>query len=317
MQSHIDAPPATESGAVSPQPRGESLQRSQWIALAILGGAVIWTYWPILTSLVKRWEQDDQYSHGYLVPFFSGWLLWQRWGRIAPGPARPAAWGLLLVIAGLAMLAGGQLFFYESLAQIAIIPALAGLTILGGGIPWLRRAWPALAFLVFMIPLPFKIETGLLGPLQGAATTASTVVLQTAGLPAIAVGNTILMDGTQLEVLEQCSGLRMLMTLMALCAAVALSWESRSPLDRILIVLLSVPIALAVNIFRVTFTGMLHQWAGHHAGEVFHEHLAVFVMMPLGLALLGGFLWIWDRLVGPDPDSDPDPEPRATSPAAA
>jgi drug/metabolite transporter (DMT)-like permease len=144
MQSHLDTLPSAEPGAVSPQPRGETLPWSQWIALAILGAAVAWAYWPILVSLVQRWEQDDQYSHGYLVPLFSGWLIWQRWGRI--GPARPAAWGLLLVIAGLAMLACGQLFFYESIAQVAIIPALTGLVILGGGSPGSAgpgRHWPS------------------------------------------------------------------------------------------------------------------------------------------------------------------------------
>lgn len=279
-------------------------------ALVVLSAAVLWTYWPVLRGLAQRWEEDDQYSHGFLVPLFSAWLLWQRWGRIAPGPASPSAWGLAIVALGLAMLVVGQVFFFDFVSNPSIIVALTGLVLLGGGMPWLRRAWPALVFLVFMIPLPFRVEMGLLNPLQNAATVSSTFVLQALGFVAHAEGNVIQMDGTRLEILEACSGLRMLMTLAALCAAVALSWESRSPLERILIFLLSIPIALVVNIFRVTFTGMLHQWAGHGAGEFFHDHMAVFVMMPLGLGLLGAIMWLWDRLIM---DSDAEPETETES----
>ena len=148
----------------------------------------------------------------------------------------------------------------------------------------LRWAGPAIAFLVFMIPWPYRLEVALAHPLQRVATLASTYALQTLGYPAIAEGNHILIDEIRLGVADACSGLGMLMTFFALATAVTLILQPRW-LDRVVIVASAIPIALIANVARITLTGVVHVGIGAAAGQFVHDH-AGWMMMPLALALL-------------------------------
>src|SRR5690606_18419528 len=103
------------------------------------------------------------------------------------------------------------LAYVEWAEAAALVLTLAGLFALLGGRPALGWAWPALLFLLFMIPLPFRVEHALSHPLQRAATLGSTFVLQTVGLPALAEGNVIVLESGRIGVVEACSGLSMLL----------------------------------------------------------------------------------------------------------
>src|SRR5579884_1970491 len=155
-------------------------------ALAAVG---LWAYWPTLLAMYHKWEHDPQYSHGYLVPAFAAALLWIRRAQMPAAPAALCGGGLLLMLAGTLVRLAGVYTFFDWLDAASIIPCLAGLFVLFGGWKALRWAWPALGFLVFMIPLPFRVETALSHPLQSLATQASTYLMQTVGLPALAEGN--------------------------------------------------------------------------------------------------------------------------------
>src|SRR5205085_7780945 len=135
----------------------------------------------------------------------------------------------------------------------SFVPAVAGLFLMVGGWPVFKWSAPAIGFLIFMFPLPGPLDTGLLRPLQGLATRASTYCLQTIGASAYSEGNTIFVGDVHMGVVEQCSGLRMLTMMVAL--SVAFTLVTNRPLwERIVIVASSVPIALAVNIIRITVT---------------------------------------------------------------
>ena len=167
----------------------------------------------------------------------------------------------------------------------SFVPALAGVFLMVGGWMVLKWAGPAIAFLVFMYPLPSFLDNGLLAPLQRIATIASTYALQTLGLPTYREGNVIYVGELKLGVVDACSGLRMLTIFVALAVAIILVTD-RPIWERIIIVLSAVPIALAVNIVRITVTGVLHLTAGSElADKVFHD-LAGWVMMPMALGLL-------------------------------
>ncbi|HEY8505448.1 MAG TPA: exosortase/archaeosortase family protein, partial [Gemmataceae bacterium] len=133
--------------------------------------------------------------------------------------------------------------------------------------------------------------------LQHIATAGSTFALQTLGQPAIAEGNTILIHETRLGVAEACSGLRMLMTFAAFCTGAVLLME-RSRLEKILVLLSAVPIALAANIFRITTTGLAHVWLGSESSAVHALHdLYGWLMMPIGLLCLLLELWLFKHLL--------------------
>jgi exosortase len=257
--------------------------------LVLAGGALaclLWAYWTTLLETAQRWSHDPQYSHGYLVPVFAGILLWLRRDRLNLNEVRPSWWGLPLLAAGISVRLFGVYFYYVWLDAVSLLPCVAGLVLLVGGRAAWRWAWPAVAFLAFMIPLPYRMSVMLADPLQRLATIASTFCLQTLGMPALAEGKTILLNDLKIGIVEACSGLRMLVIFFALSTAMALL--VRRPLwERLVIAFSAIPIALVSNILRITVTGLLYETAGTEIAEkVFHD-LAGWLMMPLALGLLG------------------------------
>jgi exosortase len=262
--------------------------------LCLSGLALIcaWAYWPTLGAMAGKWLHDPQYAHGYLVPFFSLFLLWRRRTLLSAAAPQYNWWGVLLVLAGAALHVAGAYLYFDWLDAVSLLPCLAGFCVLLGGWPALRWAWPAIAFLLFMIPLPFRVETAFGLRLQSLATLTSTYTLQALGLPALSEGNTILLPGGAIGVAEACSGLSMLTTFFALATAVALVVR-RPWLDKIVILLSAAPIAIAANVARITTTALAQEWVGRDlAHHVFHD-LAGWLMMPVALALL----WVELRLL--------------------
>src|SRR5262249_4944795 len=155
----------------------------------------------------QRWSNDPKYSHGFLVPVFAAIVLWVRRPEY-PEVRRRLSWGGVpwLLLAALMRLVSAGVYL-EGLDALSLVAALLGLCVLLGGLPALRWAWPAVVFLIFMMPAPYTLEVALAQPLQRAATGLSTYLLQTAGLPAVADGNVIWIDKVRLGVVEACSGL--------------------------------------------------------------------------------------------------------------
>jgi exosortase len=281
----------------------QQLTAAQWsknkYPLAVLAAAVVclvWAFWTTLGRTALRWSQDPLYSHGYLVPGFALLLLWFRRGHLADGTLRPSWWGAPLLLAGMALRLAGSYFYFVWLDEVSVVPCLAGVFLMAGGARAWRWAWPAVAFLLFMIPLPYRLSVSMTGPLQQLATVCSTFLLQTLGLPALADGTIIRLDDVEINIVEACSGLRMLVIFFALSTALAL--VIRRPLwQKVLVVASAVPIALVVNVLRITVTGVMHETAGKEiANAVFHD-LAGWLMMPAALGLLGLELKVLTHLV--------------------
>jgi exosortase len=262
--------------------------RSYWrvaaILIPILGLA--WAFAVTFDDLQRTWATNPQYSHGYLVPIFAAYLLWSRRARLDRSLAQPSLLGLPLLALGLAMRLWGGYFYYTWLETFSLIPCIAGLVLTLGGLSAWRWAWPAVLFLGFMIPLPYRVATSMSGPLQRLATITSTFVMQTCGLPALAEGNVILLNDAEIGIVEACSGLRMLVVFFALATAVAM--VARRPLlDRLIVLFSAIPIALVANITRITATGALHEFTDSATANAFFHDVAGWFMMPLALVLLG------------------------------
>jgi exosortase len=293
------------------------LPRARTAAIALpFALAVLWAHVPTLAALAERWAHDPQYSHGFLVPLFAAVVLWVRRPRGGTLKFEPSWWGLPWLAGGALLRLASAALYLEWLDAVSLLPTLAGLCVLFGGPATLRWAWPAVAFLAFMLPMPFQVEVALAVPLRRVATLASTYLLQTFGLPAVAEGNVILIGDVKLGVVEACSGLGMLMTFFALSTAVALVLP-RGRVDRLVIFLSAVPIALVANITRITATGVLYVTAGGGVARVVYHDLAGWLMMPLALLLLWlelkllANLFLAPEPTGPLPLGEPPRAPRA------
>lgn len=286
----LDLLPVASTANHSPRPPSDGTVRFapafHWAAVALIAAALVWCYWPTLATMSERWSHEPQYSHGFLVPVFALAVLMVR--RPQELPACRASWW------GVAVMAGATVLRYcaaeldnQTLDGLSMLAMLAGAVLLIGGWRVLAWTWPSIAFLGFMLPLPFAIEVALSHPLQRLATVISTFVLQTLGLPAFAEGNIITIDQIRLGVVEACSGLGMLMTFFALSTAMALI--VRAPLgDRLVIVVSAIPIAVIANVLRITATGAAYHRFGDDsavAQAIMHD-FAGWLMMPLALSLL-------------------------------
>jgi exosortase len=146
-----------------------------------------------------------------------------------------------------------------------------------------------------MFPLHGRLSGFLTGPLQLIGTRASTFLIQTVGIPAVATGNVIHLTEVDVGVIDACSGLRMMMTFFALTTAVAIIVD-RPRWQKVLIAVSAIPIALVCNIGRITVTSILHETVGRDLAErVFHD-FAGWLMMPAALAILWFGLRVLDRV---------------------
>ena len=267
---------------------------------------LVGTHWATLRQMVDRWTHDPQYSHGFIVPLFALVVLWSRRDLLQHVTWKPAWSGVSLLMVGVVMRFIAVQSDIEPLDALSLLPTSFGLVLLVGGWSVLGWSWPALAFLGFMLPLPFSIESALALPLRRIATEMSTYALQTLGCPANAEGNIIYIDDIRLGVEEACSGLGMLMTFFAL--ATALAMIVRAPLyDRLTLVASAIPIAILANVIRITATGVAYHLAGKDSSvaELIYHDLAGWLMMPMALGMLWLELKFLANLLLEAPDAAP------------
>lgn len=291
---------------------------SQRTPLAILGGLVlliIMAYWDTLALTSASWG-EPLYSHGWIVPAFAVLMMWMRWEPFGPIPTTERWAGLGVLVLGLAIRLVGTYFSSNPIDRISLIPTLIGAFMLVGGFRTLRWAGPALCFLAFMFPLPSVLERAIHLRLQTLASISSTFVLQTLGISAFRQGNVINVAGMDLTVADACSGLRMLTIFCALAVAMVFLIE-RPWWDKFIILLSAIPIALIVNIIRISVTGLVYKLGGHESEliqKMAHDWAGYF-MMPLALGILWLELQILERLTIPVETAQVRPVGGARGPA--
>ncbi len=243
-------------------------------------------YAPVAAELVRDWNRDANYSHGFLVPFISVYLIWQRRAELAHTPLRPAASGiaLLLVAGGLLVLgvAGAEVFTQ----RVSLVAALAGAVwFLAGGV-WLRKLAFPILFLSVAVPLPYVIYYDLTGPLQAMAAKGAIQGLRLVGIPAVAEGNIIHLPEASLEVAEACSGIRSLYAFLALGALLARTLPLPA-WGRVLVFLLTIPLSVVGNAIRVWGSGVAAYLFGARYAEGLAHELFGLVVFAVALVLLG------------------------------
>jgi len=277
------------------RPLDEHELRGYGIGAAVLGAISIWSYWPMLLGLVEAWNTEPDYSHGYFVIPLAVYFLWAR-RETFPGVCTSLAWpGLTLVLLSVAMRFVGAYFYIDAIDGWSLLFWVAGAVWLFGGWRLLQWSWPSIAFLIFMIPLPWKVERWLSVPLQRIATNLSSWVLQMFGQPALAEGNVILIGDSKLEVADACSGLRIFVGIVALAFAY-LMLVRRSWWERGLLVVAVLPIALIANSTRIVGTALFNQaFPSEAAHERIHDWSG-YVMIPYAALLFALVLWYLGKL---------------------
>jgi exosortase len=182
----------------------------------VLAALALCLYWSTLLHLIAQWWHDPNFSHGFFVPLFSAFVIWQERGRLARIVARPSWSGAGALLLGLAALIVGRLGAELFLDRASMLLVMAGVVILFAGWNLFRAVLFPWAFLLLMIPIPAIVLNQITFPLQLLASQVAATVLPVLGVPVLREGNVIYLAGMALEVAEACSGIRSLMSLLTL-----------------------------------------------------------------------------------------------------
>ena len=309
-----------------------------WQGIAI-SFAILFAYATVLTKLVHDWWYDENYSHGLLIPFIIGYILWAQREKLARIQKRSyVLWGgaavVLALLALWAGVAGAELYTQ----RLSLILLLAGVTVYFWGFTLLRLVLIPLVLLFLAMPIPAIVFNKIAFPLQLFASRCAVWSMSVLGIPVLRQGNIIELkplnsfDTKKLEVVEACSGIRSLMTLVTL-AVVFAYFTHTPPTDdthsgrrfgwlrsywfwrAAILVGSAVPIAILTNAFRVSGTGVLAHYYGTAVADGFFHSFSGWVVYIVAFILLFGIGMILDRFkpaqAGKEQSERKSPEPDA------
>ncbi|WP_029897879.1 exosortase A [Desulfohalovibrio reitneri] len=247
-----------------------------WVAFFAVLSLV---YFPVVQGMVEDWATDENYSHGFLVPLIAGYLVYRKRDELNQTPVGTAPIGLAVVAGGVGMLVLGWLAseYFTMRSSLVVVLAGASLFLLGRRVTG-KLAAP-LAYLLLMVPIPYVLYNAAAFPLKLFVTEISVFTLKTMGVVVWQEGNILMFPHITLEVANACSGLRSIMSLLAIGVAYALIFH-RSNIQRALLILSTIPLAVITNALRVVGTGILAKYFGEAAAKgFFHEFAGLFVFM--------------------------------------
>jgi exosortase len=253
-------------------------------------------YTRVMGTLVDQWYHDQDYSHGFLVPFLSAYLIWQRRDKLRLVPRCPSFWGMFIVVVSLGFLFLGSLGAELFLARTSLLCTICGLIVYFCGWAMLRALAFPMAFLLFAIPIPVLIYNEIVFPLQFVASKFATSTLETINLfPIMREGNVLILPGMSLEVVEACSGIRSLLSLLALAAGFGYLVE-RSTVVRWILILAMIPLAIISNGTRVMITAIMANDMGPKAAEGFMHEFSGWVIFVVATALFLAFYGLMTKI---------------------
>lgn len=284
----MEHPAFVPDAAAQPRPKNSYLPtdlRQLVTPLAAIAVVLAILYHRVFFKLVYDWYTIPDYSHGFLVPLFSLFLLWDKRKAVRDTPIRPTWAGVPVVVFGLAVLILGVYGVDLFTARISFIIVVTGIvwTLLGSAM--LKELRFPLLVLLLAVPFPAIIFNQITFPLQLFASRIASQILPMLGVPVLLEGNVIQLPIMKLEVAEACSGIRSLMSLFTLAIFYGYFIET-STRRRVLLALASIPIAVTANVFRIVGTGLCVQyWDPVKALGFFHE-FSGWVMFIISLCCL-------------------------------
>ena len=274
------------------QIRQASWKSRTWVLWStVLLSLLVLLYASVLRLLIFQWWTDANYGHGFFVPLFSGYILWHQRERWMKSEIKPSNFGFPVMLGAVGLLFLGSLGAELFTSRFSLLVLIAGIILFLAGWKMLRAVAFPLAFLVFMIPIPVIIYNQITFPLQLIASRLATFWLEVVQVPVLRDGNVLVLSNLSLEVAEACSGIRSLMSLIALAVAYGHLAEPRRWV-RYALVLLMVPIAIVTNAMRIMGAGVLAHKFGPQAAEGFLHQFSGWMVFLGTLVLIFVCHWI-------------------------
>ena len=259
-----------------------------WWQVGVVVLLTLCLYLQVLGRLAVQWSRDANFSHGFLVPAFSAFVLWRNRARLRNLSSEPCSGGLWIMLGAVCVLVVGILGSELFLSRVSFVLMLAGVIVVFWGWDHLRAVRFPVLFLLLMIPLPAIVFNQLTFPLQILASKLAATALPLLGVPVLREGNIITLPAMSLEVADACSGIRSLFSLITLGVICGYTVRERRWLWALLI-LAAIPVAVFANALRIIGAGLLVQyWNANKAEGFFHAFSGWFVF----LLSLGMLIWL-------------------------
>jgi exosortase D (VPLPA-CTERM-specific) len=263
------------------------LPRASWLLVvaAVVIGLV--EFQESLLRLFSAWTEREEYSHGILIPFIAGFLIWQQKNELLQEEFKGSWVGVAVVLAGAAVKAIGDMGTFYILQQYALLLVTYGLILSVTGWRVFRQLWAPLLMLVLMIPLPEFVLARFSAELQLISSQIGVWFIRLFGITVFLEGNVIDLGHYKLEVAEACSGLRYLFPLMTLSFIMAYLYKA-AMWQRVAIFASSIPVTVLMNSFRIGTIGvMVEHWGTRMAEGFLHDFQGwVVFMFSTGILLL-------------------------------
>lgn len=271
--------------SVAPPPQNIALRSSYWAGPVLLVGLILGIYAEVLQGLVSEWSNNPDASYGLLIPPIACYLAYLNRARTFSKPARFDSNGIWLTVLACLLYLTGKLGAEFFLTRLSLVVLLAGVTWTFWGLERLRTLGFPLLLLVTAIPLPALIYNRIALPLQLVASSVSAGLIRLSGESVFQDGNVLQLPHITLGVAEACSGLHSLASLVV--ASIILGFAECSSLwTKLTLVALSIPLAIAVNVFRVFGTALLANYDERFATGFYHSFSG-------WLVFVGGFGLLW------------------------
>ena len=261
----------------------------------VIAGLVVALYAPVLRQMIVQWWQNPDYSHGFVVPLFVTYVLYQRRHKLQQVSIEPSHWGFPVMLGAIGLLLVGTLGAELFIGRCSLLFLFGGMILFLAGWKMLRAMAFPLAFLVLMIPLPALIYNQVTFPLQLLASRLASNSLELAGIPVLREGNVLVLPNYSLEVVEACSGIRSLMSLIALAVAYGYLAERRL-WARYILVTFMLPIAVAGNAIRVVGAGVVTYFWGPQWAEGFFHFFQGWLIFVSAVACMLLIHWLLSHL---------------------
>jgi exosortase len=264
-----------------------SLDNQETIFFFIVLIALILIFIPVYPQLYRDWFQNNNNSHGILVPIISIYLIWRQRKNIIPNDKKTSYFGLVILIAGLVFFVIGFAGRIAVLARLALVISINGLVLYNFGKKIYSVITFPLIFLIFMVPIPVSIENIVSLKLQMWVTDVSASVLNFFSIIFLQEGNILQFANCSLEVAEACGGIRSLIAYIMLGCLFAYMMNG-TYFRRLLMVLIAIPLAFIINVARVVGTGVLANYFGEKIAKGFIHEFSGMVIFIVGFAFFIG-----------------------------
>jgi exosortase len=240
--------------------------------------------------MVYQWQNDEDMAHGFFVPLFAGYIIWERRLEIASLQPKMNRWGLVLVAWGAFQLWIGTLGAELFLQRTAFLITITGILLSYCGLVAIRLLAFPLGLLIMMVPIPGIAYKQITFPLQLLASQIAERSLEVLGYMVLREGNVLELAGQTLSVVEACSGIRSLLSLTFFTLIYGYLFEPES-WKRWLLLLATVPVAVLANAIRIVVTGIIGEYDQALAQGAYHT-ASGWILFMLAIAMLVGIHYI-------------------------